>query len=357
MEVSLRHPYAGELVFTAFSGSHQDAISKCFAHREKHKDEKWTIPYLPIDPKDVGRSYDGDVIRINSQSGKGGVSYILKTNYGIEIPKAIQEELGYIVKSVSDHEHTELSPERIYDIFLDKYVNNNEVFHITNAEFVQNGGFLATVNINHNGKEYVVKSNGNGRLDAVANALRQYFGIDYELSDYGEYALTGSSTSKAVTFVGIIYENKKYWGAGFDEDIIKASIAALVSALNQPEKLSFVEEKEERLNNILNIIQENYKDVTLDMLTEKTYLSKPYLSKYIKVKSGMSFGDNVRLIRLKKAKALLLNSNIKVEMVSEAIGYPNVEHFIRLFKREFGKTPTQFRSEANKSKQPFFAKK
>ena len=350
MEVSLRQPYAGELVFTAFSGSHQDAISKGFAYREKHKKDKWTVPYLPIDPKDVGRSYDGDVIRINSQSGKGGVSYILKTNYGIEVPKNMQEELGYTVKSVSDHEHAELSAKRIYDIFVDKYVNNNEVFYVSNAEFVQGGGFLATVSIHHNGKEHLVKANGNGRLDAVANALRQYFGTDYELSDYEEHALTGGSTSKAVTFVGIIYENKKYWGVGFDEDIIKASIDALVSALNQPEKLRFIEEKEERLTNILNIIQENYKEVTLDMLAEKTFLSKPYLSKYIKVKSGLSFGDNIRMIRLKKARAFLLGGNMKVEMISEAVGYPNVEHFIRLFKREYGKTPAQFRSEANHGK-------
>ena len=134
---------------------------------------------------------------------------------------------------------------------------------------------------------------------------------------------------------------------GFDEDIIKASIDALVSALNQSEKLRFVEEKEERLTNILNIIQENYKEVTLDMLAGKTYLSKPYLSKYIKAKSGLSFGDNVKMIRLKKARAFLLGGNMKVEMISEAVGYPNVEHFIRLFKREYGKTPAQFRSEAN----------
>ncbi|MGP1432850.1 MAG: 2-isopropylmalate synthase [Catonella sp.] len=350
MEVSLRQPYAGELVFTAFSGSHQDAISKGFVYRGEHKEDKWVVPYLPIDPKDVGRSYDGDVIRINSQSGKGGVSYILRTNYGIEIPKNMQEELGYTVKSVSDHEHTELTADRIYDIFLDKYVNNKEVFSIRDAEFVQSGGFLATVCITHNSKERIVKSNGNGRLDAVANALRQYFDIDYDISEYEEHALTKGSTSKAVTFVGVVYENKKYWGVGFDEDIIKASIDALVSALNQLEKLCFVEEKEERLNNILNIIQENYRDITLEKLAEKTYLSKPYLSKYIKAKSGLSFGDNVRMIRLKKAKSLLVSGNLKVEIISEIVGYPNVEHFIRIFKREFGKTPSQFRSEANRNK-------
>jgi len=348
MEVSPRHPYAGELVFTAFSGSHQDAISKGFTHRDKHKKDKWTVPYLPIDPKDINRSYDGDVIRINSQSGKGGVSYILKTNYGIEVPKNMQEELGYTVKSVSDHEHAELSADRIYSIFYNKYVNNHEVFNITDADFIQSGGFLATVNISHGGKEHIVKANGNGRLDAVANALRQYFGTEYELTDYEEHALTGSSASKAVTFVGIVCGEKKYWGVGIDEDIIKASIDALVSALNQAEQLKYVEEREERLTGILNIIQENYKEVTLDYLAEKTFLSKPYLSKYIRTKSGQSFGDIVRLTRLKKARAFLLGGNMKIETISEAIGYPNVEHFIRLFKREYGKTPAQFRNEANK---------
>ncbi len=347
MEVPPRQPYAGELVFTAFSGSHQDAISKGFTYREKNAGMKWTVPYLPIDPKDIGREYDGDVIRINSQSGKGGVSYIMKTNYGIEIPKNMQEEFGYTVKSVSDHEHAELTPGRIYSIFEAKYVNNNEVFEVLDADFVRGGGYLATVTLRHKGNDYIVKANGNGRLDSVNNAIKQYFGIDYELSDYGEHALSKGSSSKAVTFVGIIFEEKKYWGVGFDEDIIKASIDALVSALNQLETLKFAEEKEERLNEILNIIQEKYKEVTLDMLSEKLYLSKPYLSKYIKEKSGINFGDNVKNIRLKKAESLLRNGNMKVEMVSEAVGYQNVEHFIRIFKKEYGKTPAQFRAEAH----------
>ena len=260
----------------------------------------------------------------------------------------MQEELGYTVKSVSDHEHAELSADRIYSIFYNKYVNNHEVFSITDAEFAQGGGFLATINISHGGREHVVKANGNGRLDAVANALRQYFGIEYELTDYEEHALTGSSASKAVTFVGIICGEKKYWGVGIDEDIIKASIDALVSALNQSERLRYVEEREERLTGILNIIQENYKEVTLDYIAKKTFLSKPYLSKYIRTKAGMPFGDIVRLTRLKKAKAFLLGGNMKIETISGAIGYPNVEHFIRLFKREYGKTPAQFRNEANK---------
>lgn len=349
MEVSPRQPYAGKLVFTAFSGSHQDAISKGFAYREKHKRKKWTVPYLPIDPKDLGRQYDGDVIRINSQSGKGGVSYIMRTNYGIEVPKAMQEELGYAVKAVSDHEHTELTPERVYRIFEDKYVNNNDVFTVSDTHFERKEGFLASVSIEHEGKSYIIKANGNGRLDAVSNAIRQYFDINYEVAAYEEHALTKGSSAKAVTFVGIMADKKMYWGVGFDEDIIKASIDALVSAINQIDLLKESEGKDDRLNRVLNIMQENYKTVTLDSIAKTLFLSKPYLSKYIKEKSGITFGENVKRIRLKKAKALLRNGNMKVETVADLVGYKNVEHFNRIFKREFGISPVKYRTGGHKS--------
>ncbi len=123
MSVPPRQPYAGDLVFTAFSGSHQDAIAKGMQWKEDGKTEKWCVPYLPVDPKDVGRTYDSDVIRINSQSGKGGVNYTLKQNFGITLPEAMREEVGYLMKSVSDEEHKELSPQWIYDIFADNYIN------------------------------------------------------------------------------------------------------------------------------------------------------------------------------------------------------------------------------------------
>ena len=349
MQVHMRQPYAGQLVFTAFSGSHQDAISKGFAYHEKNKCTKWTVPYLPIDPKDVGREYDGDVIRINSQSGKGGVSYILKQNFGLAIPKPMQEEIGYTVKGVSDHEHAELSPNQIYQIFEDKYVTNSNVFHITECHFKQTDGILADVSIFHAGSIHNVKANGNGRLDAVSNALKQYFGISYELSTYEEHALSRGSSSKAVSYVGISCNGQKYWGVGIEEDIITSSIAALTVAVNQIDKIKGVSEgKDARMNEIINYMQTNYMTVTLDELSKSFFLSKPYLSKYIKEQTGLTFGENVKKIRMKKAKTLLKNGNMKVESIAEAVGYQNVEHFNRLFKKQYGMTPVQYRNSKTK---------
>lgn len=233
MRVHERQPYAGQLVFTAFSGSHQDAISKGFAFREQRGDNLWTVPYLPIDPKDVGRQYDGDVIRINSQSGKGGVSYILKQNFGFSIPKAMQEDVGYTVKGISDREHSELEPNRIYEIFKEKYVENMNTFTLTECHFKQTEGILAEVTIEQDGKTQVVVANGNGRLDAVSNAIKQYFGISYELSQYEEHALSRGSSSKAVAYVGLLCHGQRTWGVGIQEDIIRSSIDALIVAVNQ----------------------------------------------------------------------------------------------------------------------------
>lgn len=343
MEVSPRHPYVGELVFTAFSGSHQDAISKGFVHRERNSEERWNVPYLPIDPVDLGREYAADVIRINSQSGKGGISYIIKTNYGIDIPQAMREEVGYTVKDISDKEHSELTPSRIYAIFEGKYVNNNSVFSIVDVEFSKKKEFLATVTISHRGIYNVIKATGNGSLDAASNALKQYFDIEYELTDYEEYALTKGSKAKAITFVSISFEGKKYWGVGLDEDIIKASIMALASAINRIEIVKLAKNKEERLNTILNIIQETQGKITLVELSNRLYLSKQYLSKYIKEKTGFSFAKHIRKIRLKRAASLLLDEKMKIEVVSKKVGYRNVEHFIRIFKEEYGTTPSRYR--------------
>lgn len=236
MKVSPRQPYAGELVFTAFSGSHQDAIAKGLAWKEeraKGGEEIWDVPYLPIDPKDVGRTYDSDVIRINSQSGKGGVSYILKNHYGLTLPERMRADVGYAVKDVSDKEHKELSPEWVYDIFKQRYINNTPVFTIPECHFRQENGIAAQVTVEHNGVKMFIEAGGNGRLDAVSNALKAYFDITYELQVYEEHALTRGSSSKAVSYVGICKEDKMYWGVGIDEDIIKASISALAVAVNQ----------------------------------------------------------------------------------------------------------------------------
>ncbi|HZK54408.1 MAG TPA: 2-isopropylmalate synthase [Desulfosporosinus sp.] len=341
-----RQPYSGELVFTAFSGSHQDAIAKGMKWREDNECDKWTVPYLPIDPNDVGRNYEFDIIRINSQSGKGGVSYILKQNYKLSLPEKMKEEVGYFIKGVSDREHKELSPSFIYQIFEDEYVHNSRIFQISEVHFKQIDGIIAEIMIDHAGTSEFVKANGNGRLDAVSNAIKLYFGVSYELSVYEEHALESGSSSSAVAYVGIICHDRLYWGVGFDSDIIKASIAALTVAVNQlPEIKGISKGKDEKILEILNYVQANYKTVTLEVLSEEFYLSKQYLSKYIKVKSGMTFGNNVKKIRMTKARTLLKNGNMTVESIADAVGYQNVEHFNRMFKGSYSMTPIQFRKQ------------
>ena len=347
MQVNDRAPYAGDLVFTAFSGSHQDAIAKGMAWREEKKLDTWTVPYLPIDPVDVGRTYDADVIRINSQSGNGGISYILKQNFSITMPDAMREEVGYAVKQVSDEEHKELSPQWVYEIFEENYVNRMPYFTISECHFKQNDGIMAESTIVYGGKNTVVDANGNGRLDAVSNTLKQFFGVSYELSTYEEHALSHGSSSKAIAYVGITCEGKNYWGVGMDEDIIRASISALVVAVNKLPKIAESEEgQDERLTSMLNFIQNNYQDVTLESMAAQFHLSEPYISKYIKDKSGKTFGEHVAHIRMKRAKTLLKNGNMTVENIAYAVGYQNVEHFNRTFKKIFDKTPLQYRNES-----------
>ena len=190
MKVSDRQPYAGDLVFTAFSGSHQDAIAKGMNWREEKKLNTWTVPYLPIDPVDVGRTYDADVIRINSQSGKGGISYILKENFSIVVPEKMREAVGYTVKQVSDEEHKELSPKWVYEIFEENFLDYTPNFTISDCHFKQDNGIMAEATICSGEKKTIVDANGNGRLDAVSNTIKQYYGISYELTTYEEHALS-----------------------------------------------------------------------------------------------------------------------------------------------------------------------
>ncbi len=346
MQVSPRQPYAGELVFTAFSGSHQDAIAKGMAWREEKNCDTWTVPYLPLDPMDVGRRYEKDVIRINSQSGKGGVNYILKQSFGINLPQKMREEVGYLVKDVSDKAHKELDPEWVFHIFEDNYINVKTVFTVDECHYKQEDGIVAEATIHHAGNNRKITGVGNGRLDAVSNAIKHYFDISYELSSYEEHSMTKGSSSKAVAYVGVVCDGREYWGVGIDADIIKASVEALVVAVNKIEKIRNTDVcKDERLLEITNYIYANYKDVTLDDLSEKFFLSKPYLSKYIKEKSGMTFGDILKKVRMKKARAMLKSSNATVESIAESVGYQNVEHFNRIFKKTYQMTPVQFRNK------------
>ena len=345
MEVSMRQPYAGDLVFTAFSGSHQDAISKGMACHESGEDPYWTVPYLPIDPKDVGRTYDSDVIRINSQSGKGGVNYILKQNFGISLPDAMREEVGYMMKDISDETHKELSPQWVYEIFEDNYINPTPYFQISECHFKQIDGIMAETTIVCGDKKNIVDAMGNGRLDAVSNTIKQFFGISYQLSAYEEHALTRGSSSKAIAYVNITCQGRAYWGVGIDEDIIKASIHALCVCVNKlPEIQNNDSCKDERLIAMMNYIQSNYQTITLEQMTDEFHLSGPYISKYIHEKSGRTFMELVTNIRMKKARTLLKNGNMTVENIALAVGYPNVEHFNRTFRKKFNMTPVQFRN-------------
>ncbi|MBQ8878270.1 MAG: 2-isopropylmalate synthase [Lachnospiraceae bacterium] len=349
MKVYERAPYAGDLVFTAFSGSHQDAISKGMAWwKEGKSDGRWDVPYLPIDPQDLGREYESDVIRINSQSGKGGIAFILKQNFGMSLPDKMKEEVGYLMKGVSDKKHSELAPSDVYQIFKDTYIDQREVFNVPECHFKQiEDGISAEVTIEQNKERRVIEASGNGRLDAVSNAVKMYFGISYELSVYEEHAVSRGSSSKAAAYVGIVKDGKMYWGVGIDEDIIKSSIAALVSAGNKLAQSENIKEgREERIVDIMNYVKNHYKNVTLDELAENFNLSKPYLSKYIKENAGITFQEAVKQARMKKARAMLKGTNQTVESIASYVGYENVEHFNRLFKKSYGITPIQFRRES-----------
>ena len=235
MHVYERSPYAGSLVFAAFSGSHQDAIAKGMAWRKEKNLHQWTVPYLPVDPQDISRTYDADVIRVNSQSGKGGIGYLLEQAYGYILPPKMREHLSYQCKSVSDHDHRELKAEDVLAIFMDHYLNINHPLAISSLHFTQNAeGVDAIVTFLRHGRETTVQSKGNGSLDAVSNALKAYSGADYTLKVYTEHSVQErSSGSTAAAYIGLeAPDGTMYWGAGTDTDIIKASAGALIGAYN-----------------------------------------------------------------------------------------------------------------------------
>ncbi len=234
MQVYDRQPYAGKLVFAAFSGSHQDAIAKGMKWREESGNDKWSVPYLPIDPSDVGREYETDVIRINSQSGKGGIGYLLEHNFGYVLPVKMREEVGYAVKSVSDHAHRELSPKEVLDVFTETYVNINTHIKLVDYHFVRKPEMTVTLTVETNGEQKTLTASGNGRLDAVSNAVKEQLGISFTKLTYEEHALTMGSEAQAITYVSITLDDgRKVWGAGISEDIIASSIYALFSAVNR----------------------------------------------------------------------------------------------------------------------------
>lgn len=234
MKINERSPYSGALVFAAFSGSHQDAIAKGMHWLDEKKPEHWTVPYLPIDPTDLGRNYDADVIRINSQSGKGGVGYILETKFGLNLPPKMREAMGYTAKAVSDHTQKELLPDEIFELFKKTFENVVSPLALKEVHFQQtDDGITTQVTSSFNGKVITTEAAGNGRLNAVSNALKKAYGFQFDLVTYQEHALEQSSSSKAIAYVGIRKpDGSLAWGAGVNADIIHASIDALVTAIN-----------------------------------------------------------------------------------------------------------------------------
>jgi len=235
MHVYDRSPYAGALVFAAFSGSHQDAIAKGMKWREEKGLHQWNVPYIPIDPQDISRTYDADVIRVNSQSGKGGIGYLLEQAYGYVLPPRMREEFSYLCKNVSDHEHRELKNTDVLLIFQKHYLDIKEPVSISNLSFVQkHDGVDAYVTFCREGEKMTLHTSGNGSLDAVSKALKEFTGSAYTLKEYSEHSVDSQcSGSTAGAYIGLeTKDGSMYWGAGTDTDIIKASINALISAYN-----------------------------------------------------------------------------------------------------------------------------
>ena len=239
MSVGYRQPYSGQLVFAAFSGSHQDAISKGMKFREETQQHQWTVPYLPLDPHDVNREYETDVIRINSQSGKGGISYILEHNFGYTLPKEMAAEVGYFIKEISDHAHKELTPAEILVSFQHEYQNKDMPIALQDVTWVRENGYTAAdVTLAIHNETFYLSAKGNGPLDAVSNVLKiANPAIKYHFGDYEEHALETNSDSKASAYIVIADESgRRYWGVGVDSDITMASVYALITAVNRANK-------------------------------------------------------------------------------------------------------------------------
>ena len=239
MHVYERAPYAGALVFAAFSGSHQDAIAKGMKYRNKHKLHQWTVPYIPIDPKDIGRTYDADVIRVNSQSGKGGIGYLLEHSYGYILPPKMREQFSYKCKDISDREHKELKPHEVLEIFNENYLNITSDISVTDFDFMrENDTVKINITFMRDGKETEMEAEGNGSLSAINNALKAYTGEEYTLQVFTQHSMQGQgSQSVAASYIGLERSNgDMFWGAGTDTDVIKASTNALLSAFHNMTK-------------------------------------------------------------------------------------------------------------------------
>lgn len=238
MSVHERHPYAGDLVFTAFSGSHQDAIKKGMDLRATGKTDsaRWEVPYLAIDPEDIGRDYEA-IIRINSQSGKGGVAYILERDFGLELPKAMHPEVGTVVNSAADKGSRELAPQEVYEVFSNEYVNLHsplELLSIEREDFSKSGEVKVEAEVRLKGEAMVFAGTGNGPISAFVDALQIKGWKDFQLLDYRQHSIGGGSKTKAAAYIQIRHEDGSiFFGCGINSNIELAGLHALVSAVNR----------------------------------------------------------------------------------------------------------------------------
>ena len=239
MHVHERSPYAGDLVFSAFSGSHQDAIAKGMAWREEKKLKTWTVPYLPIDPMDVGRTYDADVIRINSQSGKGGVAFVMDTFFGFKLPRGMHKEFADMIQKIAERQG-EVAPEQIMEEFQKNYLDRKEPYHFKKCkitDFESAGDFttVAVVTYTDHGVEKQFEGVGNGPIDAVQRGLEEELGINIKVLDYSEHALTSGSGAQAASYIHMMDQDRKCvtYGVGISSNITRASLRGIFSAVNR----------------------------------------------------------------------------------------------------------------------------
>ena len=234
LPVHPRHPYAGDLVFTAFSGSHQDAIKKGFDEMRNSNDSKWRVPYLPIDPEDVGRTYEA-VIRINSQSGKGGISYILEQDYGVILPRRMQIDFSQVIQKQADETGKELDSKEIWESFENYYLKNNAKKISYNSHEIQSSKEKDVIKLSllENNKEIQIEGTGNGPIDAFINALNDHLSSDFKVSDYHQHSISSGSDASAAAYIEIQNKNSSDWGAGIDQNTTAASYKAILNCINK----------------------------------------------------------------------------------------------------------------------------
>jgi 2-isopropylmalate synthase len=232
LPVHPRHPYAGELVFTAFSGSHQDAINKGFKAMQTSASRIWEVPYLPIDPKDLGRSYEA-VIRINSQSGKGGIAYILEKEHGLELPRLLQIEFSKVVQAIADGEGVELPADRLWRAFSEEYLDNGRFTYVSHDSHAEGSARDLKAVVLDDGRETAIEGHGNGPIDGFVDAMRRLTSLDFDVANYREHAMGSGANATAVAYVELRIAGTTLFGVGIDKDIVVASLKAVLSGVNR----------------------------------------------------------------------------------------------------------------------------